>query len=126
MADKIKQPPNRNVSHGGVVGYLTFNPLFATEYTDKYHSVQKFIDNEVLRLSDPLIPMQTGFLKKSGQLGTDIGSGEVMYIAPYASHQYYDTAETRWYDAQRGAKWFERMKVAHKEEILKGASKLFG
>ena len=63
-------------------------------------------------------------LEKSGILGTVVGSGEVNYIAPYAAHQYYDTAEVRSYDANRGAKWFDRMKTAEKEDIFRGAEKI--
>ena len=87
---------------------------------------QIFVDSEVLRLCSPLVPFQTGMLDKSGKLGTEIGSGEVRYIAPYAAAQYYNTAESRPYDSQRGAKWFERMKVGHKKEILIGARKIAG
>ena len=64
------------------------------------------------------------YVGKSGKLGTDVGSGEVDYIAPYAAMQYYGTADTRPYDANRGAHWFERMKVAEKEDILRGADKI--
>ena len=64
-------------------------------------------------------------LDKSGILGTDVGSGEVNYIAPYAAAQYYRTSVSRPYDSQRGAKWFERMKIDHKDEILRGAKKDF-
>ena len=70
------------------------------------------------------MPLQTGMLEKSGKLGTEIGSGEVNYIAPYAADQYYNTSETRPYDSNRGANWFERMKVDEKESILKGAEKI--
>ena len=62
-------------------------------------------------------------LEKSGILGTVIGSGEVRYIAPYARRQYYHTAQSRSYDAHRGAKWFERMKPAHKADIQRAAEK---
>lgn len=46
--------------------------------------VQKALDSEVLRRSDPYVPMRTGALKKSGIIGTKIGSGLVQYVAPYA------------------------------------------
>lgn len=91
-----------------------------------FDKAQKFVDSEVLRYCSPLVPFQTGMLDKSGTLGTEIGSGEVRYIAPYAANQYYNTAESRPYDGQRGAKWFERMKVAHKKDILDGAKKIAG
>lgn len=36
------------------------------------------------------------------------------------------TTLARAYDPNRGAKWFERMKVAEKAEILEGARKIGG
>ena len=83
-----------------------------------------FVDSEVLRRCSPRVPLKTGMLEKSGTLGTVIGSGEVNYIAPYAAYQYYGTSATRSYDANRGAKWFERMKTAEKADILRGAEKI--
>lgn len=100
---------------------LRWNPAFAANRNESFSRKQKFVDSEVLRRCSPRVPLQTGMLEKSGKLGTVIGSGEVNYIAPYAADQYYNTAESRAYDANRGAKWFERMKVAEKSAILKGA-----
>jgi len=93
-------------------------------WTAKFSAAQKFVDSEVLRYSDPLTPRKTGYLINSGKLGTIIGSGVVKYIARYAAMQYYDTAESRAYDANRGARWFERMKAAYKKAILDGVKKL--
>ncbi|MEG2575885.1 MAG: hypothetical protein RSA41_07615, partial [Christensenella sp.] len=89
-------------------------------------NAQMFIDSETLRYCDPLVPMRTGMLKKSGILGTIIGSGEVSYIAPYARRMYYNP-NYQFNDApNRGAYWFERMKVTHKDAILRGAARLAG
>lgn len=103
---------------------LEWNKGFAAQRNENFTRKQKFVDSEVLRLCSPRVPFQTGMLEKSGKLGTVIGSGEVDYVAPYAAPQYYNTAETRPYDANRGAKWFERMKVADGDTILKGAEKI--
>ena len=89
---------------------------------EEERSVQQKAD--VCRRCSPRVPLRTGMLEKSGKLGTDVGSGEVDYIAPYAAVQYYATSDTRPYDANRGAHWFERMKVAEKEDILRGADKI--
>lgn len=93
----------------------------------QYRQAQQFVDGEVLRLSEPYIPLQTGMLIKSGILGSDIGSGEVKWIAPYAAYQYYSKrkpgSET---GPLRGPYWFERMKVAYKARILAGAKRLAG
>ena len=99
--------------------------LLAARGLESRDTVQKFIDSEVLRLTAPYIPFQTGNLLRSGTLGTVVGSGEVNYIAPYAAKQN-GTATSRSYDAQRGGQFFERMKIDHKEEILRGAKKLSG
>lgn len=112
----IKQP--RNTSG------FTWNPTFAATRNAQFTRAQKFIDSEVLRYCDPLTPKKTGNLINSGKMGTTIGSGEIKYLAVYAAKQYYDTAETRSYDPNRGAKWFERMKTAHKQAILEGAKKV--
>ncbi len=131
MANKQITTPRgsiiQSVTKGGKIkAELTWNPNFAAKRNEGFTRMQKFVDSEVLRYCSALIPFQTGMLDKSGKLGTVIGSGLVQYIAPYAAKQYYDTATSRSYDANRGAKWFERMKVAHKEDILSGAKKLMG
>lgn len=84
--------------------------------------VQQFIDSEVLRLTDPYIPFDSGALKKSGTQNTKIGSGEVVYKTPYARKQYFENKGS----GLRGKKWFERSKADHKAQILKGAREMAG
>lgn len=103
---------------------LQWNPSFAARRNDSFSRKQKYVDSEVLRRCSPRVPIDTGMLEKSGKLGTEVGSGEVNYIAPYAAPQYYNTAESRPYDGNRGAKWFERMKTEEKDDILRGADKI--
>ncbi|UVY21556.1 MAG: Minor capsid protein [Bacteriophage sp.] len=121
---KITAPQGSIVSNGKNKAELTWNPDFAAKRNAQFSRKQMFVDSEVLRRCSPRVPLRTGMLEKSGKLGTDVGSGEVDYIAPYAAHQYYTTSDTRPYDANRGAHWFERMKVAEKEDILRGADKI--
>lgn len=111
---------------GRVTARLEWNEGFGVERTQKFQDAQKFVDSEVLRLDAPYVPFQTGMLQKSGILGTVIGSGEVNYIAPYAAAQYYGTADSRSYDARRGGHWFERMKIDHRDQILRGAAAIAG
>ena len=40
-------------------------------------AVQKFIDSEVLRLCEPLVPFDQGTLARSGQINTVIGSARL-------------------------------------------------
>lgn len=84
--------------------------------------VQKYIDSEVLRLTDPYVPMDTGTLKESGTINTKIGSGEVKYNTPYARRQYFENKG----NGLRGRQWFERMKANHRDGILKGAADIAG
>ena len=113
--------------------------------------VQKFIDQECIRLMAPYTPFRAGILEKSATLGTKIGSGEINQIAPYARYQYYgklmvsSLTGSAWarqgekkiltdvdlqYDTSRhplaGKLWFERMKADKKDQILEGARKVAG
>ena len=98
---------------------LIWNAGCAPRMNEVLSRKQEIIDSEVLRLCAPLVPKRTGALERSGTLGTVIGSGEVQYIAPYARKQYYNTSQTRSYDSRRGGMWFERMKTAHRAQILR-------
>lgn len=93
---------------------------------DKGGRVQKFIDNEVLKLCEPYVPKDYGEIIRSGKRETVIGSGEVKYRTPYARRWYY--IEAKFQGApDRGTYWFERMKnKGGKEKILKGARKAAG
>ena len=123
--------------------------ILARRGLEEHGRVQKYIDSEVLRLSSPYVPHDTGTLEDSGNLATDVGSGEVNWNTPYARYQYYGkvmvspSTGSTWAKAGerkvltdqniryqggglRGAKWFERMKADHKEEIVRGAAKIAG
>lgn len=114
-------------------------------------NVQKFIDQEVIRLMAPYTPFRAGILEKGATLGTKIGSGEVNQISPYGRFQYYgklmvssitgsawarrgekkvltdkDLVHDKSRHPQAGPFWFERMKADHKENILEGARKVAG
>jgi len=103
---------------------MDWSPAFGPMVTASLNRAQQFIDTECLRYCSAMVPFQQGFLQKSGIAGTAIGSGEMNYRIVYAAKQFYDTADTRSYDPNRGAHWFDRMKTAHKEEILQGAQQL--
>lgn len=122
--NKITTPRGSVVQTAKGNAKLVWDPSFAARRNEMFSQQQKFVDSEVLRRCSPKVPFDTGMLEKSGKLGTEIGSGEVDYVAPYAAAQYYNTSESRSYDPNRGAKWFERMKASEKEEILEGAKKL--
>lgn len=85
--------------------------------------VQKFIDNECLRLSAPKVPKKDNILIESGNANTIAGSGQLEYRTPYARRWYYMPAQFQG-APERGNYWFERMKQQYKEQILKGAQKI--
>lgn len=123
----IETPRGKVYITKGGTAKLEFNTNFRPKWQRRYSAAQMFVDSEVLRLSEPYTPMQTGMLIKSGTLGTDIGSGLVQWIAPYARYQYYSPrkpgSET---GPLRGPYWFERMKAQHKRAIIAGARRLAG
>ena len=102
---------------------------FGSKMTEKIQGVQAYIDSETLRLSDPYVPKDTGILKHSGIMHTQIGTGEVRYRTPYARRWYYMPANfaegsgSGMNTTGRGNYWFERMKREHKQRILEGAKR---
>lgn len=55
---------------------------------DEKGRVQQVVDNEVLRVCDPYVPMDEGNLKDAAIAATVIGSGEVVYPGPYAHYMW--------------------------------------
>lgn len=92
----------------------------------RFTQAQKFLDSEVLRDSAPYVPMDTGYLMKSGNTGTVIGSGEVRYNAPYAKAMYYGTHLhfSKAKHPQASAQWFEKAKALKKDAWIAGANKI--
>lgn len=124
----IETPKGKIVVGPNGKAELKFNPRFAPKWTRRYSQAQKFVDSEVLRLSEPFTPLRTGTLVRTGILGTDVGSGTVQWIAPYSQDQYYrgrkpGTSKT---GPLRGRYWFERMKQVHGKKIVAGAKKIAG
>lgn len=134
---KIETPRGKVIKTKAGNVRLVWNPNFVPNWQDAFDKTQVFIDNEVLRLSDPYLPMQSSMLKKLGILGTIPGSGEVVWNGPYARYLYYaklmvgrapkkltDTDLTFHGAPKRGGFWFERMKADKKDQILRGAAKI--
>lgn len=98
----------------------------AGRFNKKYSAAQKWLDNEVLKDCAPYVPMRSGYLMKSGNTGTSLGSGKVIYNAPYASRMYYGVNFHFSKDKhpQACAQWFEKAKAAKKKNWLAGVNKI--
>ncbi len=89
-------------------------------------AVQQFIDDSVLNYARPYVPFDTGILSDSGDMSTDIGSGEVVYQTPYARKMYYNPQFNFQSAPMRGAYWAERMIADRLDDIVDGAAKIAG
>jgi hypothetical protein len=128
---KIETPKGKVIITEAGKAQLRFKTEFRADFKAKwqkrYTDAQMFVDSEVLRLSEPYTPLRTGMLVKSGSLGTDIGSGEVKWIAPYSRRQYYSARTPGSATGpDRGPYWFERMKSVYGERIIRGAKRIAG
>ncbi len=84
MSGPVIETPEGKGFHtkSGTKAKLEWNSDFQPKHQMRYTRAQRFVDSEVLRRSEPYIPLLTGLLIKSGILATDIGSGRVSWIAP--------------------------------------------
>lgn len=94
-------------------------------------AVQSYIDRQVLLRCEPYVPKRSGALIASGYSSTRIGTGNIVYGAPYAAYQYYGKTSRgnaiKYNGApMRGSYWFERMKAVYGASILRGAAALAG
>lgn len=101
-------------------------PKCVSRFDPRFVRAQKFLDSEVIKDCSPYTPFRTGNLMNSATRGTTIGSGEVIYNAPYARAMYYGTGYNFSKEAhpQAGAQWFERTKAVKKDSWKKGVNKI--
>lgn len=148
----VRQPNNAAIRAQLAEVRLAWKQTFGREQTDRFTTVQKFIDSECIRLMVPYTPMRNGILMKNAVMGTTIGSGQIVYNSPYARYQYYGVVygpnipikkngrlvgfysppqkhsmnRPLEYDTSRHPKaqkmWFEAMKADKREQILRGAA----
>lgn len=139
MAKPIIQTPRGSVVIGkNGKAELKFDTNFQPKWQKRYSEAQEFVDSEVLRVCEPYIPLLTSMLIKSGILGTEIGSGTVQWIAPYAKYQYYGkvmagkpkkaTAKDLTYHGggMRGRFWFQRAMEIHRPQLIAKARRIAG
>ena len=75
--------------------------------------LQPILDTQVLKDSNYYAPMDTGNLMSSGITGSKIGSGQLLWTAPYAKKMYYGVGYNFSKDSNPNAqaKWFEKAKA---------------
>jgi len=127
MTAPIIKTPRGTIKQGKGGAKLVWNLNFQPKWQGRFSKAQMFVDSEILRRSEPYIPLDTSMLIKSGILGTKIGSGLVQWIALYARAQYYLVRKVGSQTGTlRGSLWFERMKKSYGKKIIAGAKRIAG
>ena len=104
---------------------FTFERVYDAEKLKKtIQYAQKWLDNEVLKRSEPYTPLLTGALRNSSSLNTTIGSGLIVWRTPYARRRYYETKIGSPRGAKRGGYWFARMKKDNIKVLHDGVFKI--
>jgi hypothetical protein len=126
-APKITTPKGSISINANNQAQLVFNANFVPVWQSRYTEAQKFVDTSVQRGCEPYIPLLTGMLIMSGILGTDVGSGLVQWIAPYAKAQYYGKrAPGSMTGALRGPAWFRRWREVSGDKLIAQAKRIAG
>lgn len=141
---EIKQPKNAKIKAAKAAVNLAWSNTFGKDRTMKFDTAQKYVDSQCIMLMKRYTPELNHFLAKSPALGTKIGSGRIIYAAPYARYQYYGKVmvstggrgskkvvavpERQLKYSKTGARrlWFETTKTQHGGTILRGAARLAG
>lgn len=98
--------------------------IFQSLGIEEQGRVQKYIDNEVLRLCSPYIPHESGTLDTSGKKNTTLGSGLVMWSTPYARRWFYEPAKFQG-APMRGNYWGPRMlNNGGREQLQQGIARI--
>jgi hypothetical protein len=127
MTPKIVNPKNILVAAKNFKAFLQWATHFGRKWNGRYSKAQKWLDSEVLRTTEPFVPLLTGTLIKTGILATVPGLGLVTWITPYARRQYYSPrAPGSQTGLLRGPHWFHRSKSVHKRAWIAGAKKIAG
>lgn len=86
--------------------------------------LQSMIDSTVLKGVTPYVPFKTGRLSMSAKSNTKIGSGSIVWTAPYAKQVYRGKTKygknmvyTKSKHPLAGPMWAERYKADHMNEL---------
>lgn len=103
---------------------------FGPDWSHALQSAQARFDEEVIKVTEPYVPIKSSLLRRSAAMASKIGSGQIVYATPYAAAQYYKTADTRAYNEPKaGGHWGDRMKadnLNHLANFARGMVKKYG
>ena len=87
---------------------------------------QPKLDQTVLKDSNYYAPMDEGFLRSSAINNSNIGSGELKWVTPYARAQYYGLPnKSKDKNPNAQMKWFEVAKSKNKEKWVRVANRAY-
>jgi hypothetical protein len=84
------------------------------------YKIRQFVANQIITLSDPLIPFDKGYLLQSATIG--VNADFVQWNMPYAKKWYYTPANFKG-GPIRGNYWAERAVNTNKEQIINAINK---
>lgn len=99
----------------------SFQNILLRHQLNKGGRVQLFFTNEVAKLCDPYVPMDTGTLKRVVEINPEY----IHYKSPYARRQY-ETNSGGHNGPLRGKYWDKRMWADRGNEIVKAVTKCAG
>lgn len=105
----------------------TFNVRIQLNAQDRVNAnlglAQFMLDQQVIKDSNYFVPEDTGTLKGSALISSDVGKGRVVWNTPYARKLYYNPQYNFSKDKNPNARglWFEESKKIHKQQWLKMA-----
>ncbi len=105
---------------------VKFDPQLDDHLMRNVEQAQKILDSQVMKDTDPYVPMDSGTLKDSA-IRASTTPGEIVYDGPYAKAQYYglpNKSKDKHPLAVKG--WFEAAKAANKATWLRVAKKAGG
>jgi hypothetical protein len=108
---------------------LIWSPGFVPKWSGAFQTLQEALDAGVFKRIEKYMPRRTGRLILSQRLATRIGSGLFKWLVPYGYYLY--TGINRFTGRplnfngapMRGAKWFQRMKSAEGQDLIKEAKR---
>lgn len=101
--------------------------LIGNKINKGVQKAQLWLDNEIVKDSEPFVPFLSGDLNKSPyKVGSVKGDGKIIYNEPYAAKMYYgeDFNFTKTFHSLAGPYWFEKAKVINEQRWIDGVNKI--